>query len=75
MSDSINKVLESGYRLRNEGKNKEALQLINEFEEKINLTPTEELRLKLFKGFNKLYLEEFEKALSIGEQLYQENQS
>jgi hypothetical protein len=73
MPDSINKVLESGYRLRNEGKTENALQLINRFEEKMNLTPTEELRLKLFKGLINIYKEEFEKALSIGEQLYQES--
>lgn len=73
MPDSIDKVLESGYRLQNEGKIEDALQLINNFEEKMNLTPTEALRLKLFKGLMNVYKEEFEKIINIGEQLYQES--
>lgn len=73
MPDSIEKILESGYRLQNEGKIEDSLQLINNFEEKMNLTPTEELRLKLFKGFVNFYKEEFEKNLSLGNQLYQES--
>jgi len=74
MPDSIDEVLEGGYQLiHNEGNIEEALQLINDFEEKINLTPTEELRLKLFKAGIILFKEEFEKALIIGEQLYQES--
>ncbi|MFW9877658.1 MAG: tetratricopeptide repeat protein, partial [Candidatus Thorarchaeota archaeon] len=40
----------------------------------MNLTPTEELRLKIFKGDVKLNQGEFVKCLSIGEQLYQESQ-
>ncbi|MFW9878659.1 MAG: tetratricopeptide repeat protein, partial [Candidatus Thorarchaeota archaeon] len=40
----------------------------------MNLTPTEKLRLKLFEGSTKLYLEEFEKALFICEQIFQESQ-
>ena len=73
MPDSIDKVLESGYRLQNEGKIEDALHLINNFEEKMNLTPTEALRLKLFKGLMNVYKEEFEKIINIGEQLYQES--
>ncbi|KON27414.1 hypothetical protein AC481_04970 [miscellaneous Crenarchaeota group archaeon SMTZ-80] len=74
MPDSIDKVLERGVRLRIEGKYEEALQLIDDFEEKMNLTPTEKLRLKLFEGSTRLYLEEFEKALIICEQVFQESQ-
>ncbi|MFX1290535.1 MAG: tetratricopeptide repeat protein, partial [Promethearchaeota archaeon] len=74
MSDSFDKVLERGYRLLIEAKYKEAIQLIDDFKEKMNLTPTEELRLKIFKGDVKLNQTEFVKSLSIGEQLYQESQ-
>jgi tetratricopeptide (TPR) repeat protein len=73
MPDSINKVLESGYRLQSEGKIEDALQLINDFEEKMNVTPTEALRLKLFKGLMNIYKEEFEKNIIIGDQLYQDS--
>jgi len=74
MPDKIEKVLERGFRLLNEGKFEETLQLIDDFKEKMNLTPTEELRLKIFKWGVKLNQGEFVKSLSMGEQLYQESQ-
>ncbi|MFX1531527.1 MAG: tetratricopeptide repeat protein [Promethearchaeota archaeon] len=74
MPDSIDKVLERGYRLLIEAKYEKAIQLIDDFKEKMNLTPTEELRLKLFKWGVKLNQGEFVKSLSMGEQLYQESQ-
>jgi len=36
MPDSTNKVLERGYRMINEGKTERALDLIKEFEQKMN---------------------------------------
>lgn len=74
MPDKIEKVLERGFRLLNEGKFEETLQLIDDFKEKMNLTPTEELKLKIFKWGVKLNQGEFVKSLSMGEQLYQESQ-
>ncbi|MHA2039140.1 MAG: tetratricopeptide repeat protein, partial [Promethearchaeota archaeon] len=74
MSDKIEKVLERGFRLLIEGKFEEALQLIDDFKEKMNLTPTEELRLKIFKRGVKLNQGEFVKSISMGEQLHQESQ-
>lgn len=74
MSDSIDKVLERGNRLLIEGKYEEAIKLIDDFKEEMNLTPTEELRLKIFKWGVKLNQGEFVKCLSMGEQLYQESQ-
>ncbi|MHA2307238.1 MAG: tetratricopeptide repeat protein [Candidatus Hodarchaeales archaeon] len=74
MSDKIEKVLERGFRLLIEGKFEEALQLIDDFKEKVNLTPTEELRLKIFKWGVKLNQGEFVKTISMGEQLHQESQ-
>ncbi len=74
MPDSIDKVLERGIQLIIEGKYEEAIKLIDDFKEKMNLTPTEELRLKIFKWGVKLNQGEFVKSLSMGEQLYQESQ-
>ena len=74
MPDSIDNVLLRGYRLLNEAKYGEAIQFINDFKEKMNLTPTEELRLKILKADVKLNQGEFVKSLSTGEHLYQESQ-
>ncbi|MFW9942166.1 MAG: tetratricopeptide repeat protein [Candidatus Thorarchaeota archaeon] len=73
MTDSINKILENGYQLQSNGKTEEALQLMNEFKEKTSLTPIGELKIKIFKGFIEVEMGEADKALGIGEELYQES--
>ncbi|MFW9822305.1 MAG: tetratricopeptide repeat protein [Candidatus Thorarchaeota archaeon] len=72
MIDSILKKIDQGWELLNEGKEKEALQLILEIENNPNLTPIQELRYKILKGLLYFFLGRFEEAIEIAENSYEE---
>jgi tetratricopeptide (TPR) repeat protein len=75
MTDSIPEEIEQGWRLLNEGKEKEALLLMIEFEKKGDLTPEELLRCQILKGYLFFWLGRFEEAFKIGEHSVQESMS
>ena len=82
MPDSVPKEVERGWELLKEGaenpnqilsKNKEALQLMIDFEKKECIKPYEYLRCQLLKAYITFSLGETEEALKILENGYQES--
>jgi len=73
MTDSIAEEIERGWRVLNEGKEVEALQIANEIEKKESLTPEERLRSQILKGYLLFLTGRSDKALEIGNQTIQES--
>ncbi|KON27609.1 hypothetical protein AC481_04310 [miscellaneous Crenarchaeota group archaeon SMTZ-80] len=73
MQFSKNKKLNKAELLKNEGKYKEALQLLNNLEEKANLPPQEKLACQLLKSTCLNRLGQDEDALKLAKQVYQES--
>ncbi|MHA2038236.1 MAG: tetratricopeptide repeat protein [Promethearchaeota archaeon] len=73
ISDSLREEIEQGWRLLNERKEEEALQLIIEFEKKDDLTPEERLRCQILKGTLLFLVGRFDEAVKIGEKTIQES--
>jgi tetratricopeptide (TPR) repeat protein len=73
MTGSISEEIERGWRLLNEGKEAEALQIVNEFEKKEDLSPEELLRCQILKGFILFVVGRLEDALKIGDQIKKES--
>ena len=73
MQFSKNKKLNKAELLKNEGKYKEALQVLNDLEEKVNLPPHERLTCQLLKSTCLNRLGQDEDALKLSRQVYQES--
>lgn len=73
MRDPIPEEIERGWRLVNEGKEDEALQLVNELEKREDLTLEALLECQTLKGTLMLRLGRFEESLKIGEQVIKES--
>lgn len=73
MTDSILEEIERGWQLLNEGRERDALNLIIEIEKEKNLKPTPKLRCQILKGLIFFLLGKFEEALEIGRQTFKES--
>ncbi len=71
---SMHKELERGWSLFNKGKLDEALQILDNFERKEDLTPEDNHYCRFLKGIILLYTGRFQESLKIAEQDYQESE-
>ncbi|MHA1987181.1 MAG: tetratricopeptide repeat protein [Promethearchaeota archaeon] len=72
MPNSIRQAIERGWELLNEGKEEDAFQAINKFENKENITQDERLRCEILKTFLQFFSGQFEETLLSVEKVYQE---
>jgi tetratricopeptide (TPR) repeat protein len=75
MRISIHKELERAQRLFDQGKEEEALQVINEFEKLEDIGPDDKHYYRFLKGTLFYYMGRFQESLRIAEQDYQESRN